>query len=265
MGTDATDLQVTRAQGVKTYKGFNEHAYRLIFPYENNFPNMVPHLLTILPNGAIENSKELIAEIERGLIAYTFPQDVETSVAQTVVNTDDTLAWKGNRYSETPFVAKMGDKYRLVQTWPTKFNDKFKQDFAPKQNNPDPKHFEVQAVKDFTACMDTLFGAGATTKCSIQFGHRVTVNNSPCYVGRTESLIAYLTENNKEMLAVGIKEMLPDGFVSTGEDGKGNKIEKPFHMEGNTQYVIYKKFGWETMGCCKRLDQFKKECDFIEA
>jgi len=35
-------------------------------------------------------------------------------------------------------------------------------------------------------------------------------------------------------------------------------------MEKNTQYVIYKKAGWETMGCCKPLEQFEKECEFLE-
>jgi len=49
--------------------------------------------------------------------------------------------------------------------------------------------------------------------------------------------------------------------MATGEDGKGNKIEKPSKMEANT--VIYQKVGWETMGCCKTKEQFDKEAEFF--
>lgn len=247
---------------VKKYRGFREHAYRLLFPYEKNFPDKDPDLLTILPSGLIENTKKLSAESERGLIAYTFAQFAEESVAQKIVDKDS--SWKGKPYSTTPFVKKFGDKYCLVQTWPTKFNDKFKQDFECKPNNPDPKKFEPEAVEAFKTCMETMFGADATKKSRIQFCHKVTENNAPCYVGLTESLLTYLKENKQEMMAVGIKELTPDGFVANGEDGKGNKIEKPFKMERNTQYVVYKKFGWESMGCCKTLEQFEKEAEFLE-
>jgi len=252
-----------RAQQVKIYKGFREHAYRLLFPYEDKFPNMAPDLLTILPNGVIETTKKLAAESERGLIAYTYPQFVEPGVAQRLVDKADS-SWKDRPYSDTPFVEKSGGKYRLVQTWPTKFNAKFKQDFVCKETNTDPKHFELAAVEAFTACVETLFGTSATDRSRIQYCHKVTENNFPCYVGLTESLMTYLQMNQPEMMGVGIKEMTPDGFVATGEDGKKNKVEKQFRMEKKTYYVVYKKVGWETMGCCKTLEQFLKESEFLE-
>ena len=65
------------------------------------------------------------------------------------------------------------------------------------------------------------------------------------------------------MTGVGIKSMTETGFVATGEDGKGNKVEKSFTMDPKTKYVIYKKVGWETMGCCKTKAQFDKECEFL--
>lgn len=65
------------------------------------------------------------------------------------------------------------------------------------------------------------------------------------------------------MSEISIKEMNDNGFVACGEDGKRNKIEKPFTMTANTAYVVYKKMGWETMGCCKTKDQFDRECEFI--
>lgn len=247
---------------VEKYEGFREHAYRLLFAYENRFPNMAPDLLTILPSGVIETIKKLDTGSERGLITYTYPQYIEASVAQQIVDNVDS-SWKGTPYSQTPFVTQAGGKYRLVQTWPMKFNDKFRQDFVCLYTNPDPKHFDPAAVEAFKACIETMFGADATNKTPIQFCHKVTENNFQCYVGLTESLIHYLKENKQEMMEAGIKEMTSDGFVATGEDGKGNKFEKPFKMERKTKYVIYKKFGWETMGCCKTLEQFTKECEFL--
>merc|ERR1711874_785402 len=107
-----------------------------------------------------------------------------------------------------------------------------------------------------------MFGTGATNKTRIEYCHKQTENTFPCYVGVTELLIEYLKKNKGEMMAIGIKEMHKDGFLANGEDGKGNKIEKPFKMEPNTKYVVYKKVGWESMGCCKTLDQFIAECDF---
>merc|ERR1712110_1302282 len=58
---------------IQKYSGFTEHAYRFMYNYEDKFTES-PKLLTILPNGTIEK--------EKGLIAYTYPQDIETSAAQ---------------------------------------------------------------------------------------------------------------------------------------------------------------------------------------
>jgi len=247
---------------VKKYTGFKEHAYRLLFPFEDKFPDMAPDLLTILPSGVIENFKKLEAEKERGLIAYTHAQFVKAGVAQKVVDNPES-SWSAKAYSETPFVRMSGGKYSLVQTWPTRFNAKFKEDFDCKEATTDTKHFEPGAVQAFKTCMETMFGAGATNKSPIQYCHKVTTNNFPCYVGLTENLKDRMRKNPAEMEEVGIKELTEDGFLSTGQDGKNNPVEKPFKMEKNTQYVIYKKVGWETMGCCKPLEQFERECEFL--
>jgi len=261
MGTCCSE----QATPVKKYKGFKEHAYRLLFPYEDQFPDLAPDLITVLPSGKVETVKKLNAEKPKGLIAYTYAQFVEAAVAQQVVD-NEASPWKGTKLSETPFVTMSGGKYSLVQTWPTNFNDKFKQDFDCKETNSDQKHFEPAAVKAFKTCIENekLFGAGATDKIKIQYCHKVTENTNPCYVGMTESLKEYLQENQAEMTAVGIKELTSDGFVSTGVDGKNNSLEKPFTMDKATKYVIYKKVGWETMGCCKTLEQFEKECEFLK-
>jgi len=260
----------SKGPGVTQYKGFKEHAYRLLFPYEDNFPEIdpAPFLLTILPSGVIENSKSLIAEKERALIAYVFSQAITKDVMAGKAVDFAESPWHGKAYTETPFVksrAMAGDKHTLVQTWPTKINEKFKKDFKITESNPDMKKFEAAAVNDFKACIQEMFGKDAVKKVSIKFCHKATDNEFPCYLGTTEDLLKYfsLKDNAAAMSAVGIKEMTSNGFLATGEDGKGNKIEKPFKMEPKIKYVIYKKVGWETMGCCKPKEQFDKECEFL--
>jgi len=178
----------------------------------------------------IENSKTLDAGKERGLIAYPFAQFVEASVAHKTVENAGS-SWKSKAYSETPFVTQSRGKYSLVQTWPTKFNAKFKEDFECKEANTDTKHFEPGAVQAFKTCVEILFGQGATDNSRIQHCHKVTVNNFPCYVGLTESLKDHLKKNPAEMMQVGIKELTLDGFVSTEKDGRDNPAEKPFKFE----------------------------------
>mmetsp|Transcript_2605 Transcript_2605/g.4938 ORF Transcript_2605/g.4938 Transcript_2605/m.4938 type:complete len:182 (+) Transcript_2605:2-547(+) len=50
-------------------------------------------------------------------------------------------------------------------------------------------------------------------------------------------------------------------FVSDGTDGDGNKFEKQFTMTEGEQYVVYRKMGWDTMGCPKLLQQFLRDAE----
>jgi len=257
-------LSTAGSMEVRKYNGFKEYANRLLFPYGDNFQTKAPSLLTILPSGVIENDKKLSAEKERGLIAYTYAQCVDEIVAGTVVDKAEST-WRGKPYCDTRFVKKSGMKHTLVQTWPTKINDKFKKEFKITDTNPDIKQFESAAVNEFKACIDELFGKDAVKKVGIKYCYKVTENKFPCYLGKAEALIEYLQDTKAAMQEVGIKDLTSDGFgfVASGEDGKGNKIEKPFKMEATTKYVIYKKVGWETMGCCKTKEQFDKEAEFF--
>jgi len=234
--------------------------------YEDHFPDKEPDLITILPTAVVETTKRLTPEKERGLIAYTFNQQIDKKLLEgQVVETTEESVWKGKKHTETPFIKdiKVGTKHTLIQTWPTKVNEKFKNDFKITETNPDTKKFQSSAVTDYKETIEALFGKEATKKVPIQYCHKKTDNKFPCYVGLTEDLLKCFQENKEAMTGVGIKSMTEKGFVATGEDGKGNKIEKSFTMDPKTKYVIYKKLGWETMGCCKTKSQFQKECDFV--
>merc|ERR1712107_723647 len=104
---------------------------------------------------------------------------------------------------------------------------------------------------------------GATKKVPVKYCKKKTENKNACYLGKTEQLLGYLNDNKEATDTIGIKEMTNNGFVATGKDGKGDKAEKTFTMEQKKEYVVYKKEGWETMGCCKLKDQFVKECEFV--
>jgi hypothetical protein len=250
---------------VNKYGSFEENAYRLVFPYEDQFPDKKPDLVTILPNGTVENSKKLEPEKERGLIAYTYGQKIEAKDVEGKNVQDPDSQWNGKPCTDTPFVKAFpgAKQYGLVQTWPTKFNEKFKQDFKLSDTNPDSKAFEASAVNDYKACMEALFGPDCCKKVPIQYATKTTVIDNPIYHGMTEDLRKLFLGSPAAMAECSIKEMTPTGFMSQGEDGKGTKLEKPFTMEANTEYVVYKKKGWESMGCCKTKVQFDKECKFL--
>ena len=78
--TLCTGAGVATNNKVSIYAGFSEHAYRLVFNFEDSYGPA--HLTTVLPCGTVENEKILEAEKGKGLIAYTFPQTMTAEVAQ---------------------------------------------------------------------------------------------------------------------------------------------------------------------------------------
>jgi len=229
---------------VKKTGGFTENAYRFVFAYEDNFKDGAPpHLQTILPSGKIENEKVLNPEAERGLIAYTYSQKMADK------KTADLFKAQGS-----PFVFdKNGEPY-VMQTWPTRFNEKFKKDFTLYKypNNPDPTHFEVEALEDFKRVALKLFQRSGDEDPPLWLGVRQSENKLPMYEGSGSQLMALLRLRHdiREELSI-IKILEPDGFLSKFTDGKNKEGEKPFHMDLNRPYCLYTKQGWETMACVK--------------
>merc|ERR1711933_618863 len=111
--------------------------------------------------------------------------------------------------------------------------------------------------------MVRLFGPAAADR-PILFCHNKTENTSPAVVGTSEEVLSHLIENPELMRKLAIhsvdKEAL--SFVSDGTDGDGNNFEKQFTMTEGEQCVVYRKMGWETMGCSKPLQQFLRDAEF---
>jgi hypothetical protein len=223
----------------------------------------------------VENNKVLNPEKEHGLIAYTHPQSMSDETAELRVeqqpggNVDGSIAMdeKNRTLRDTAFVWRREDGTNaVVQTWPTSLNAKFHQDFEiSKGVNRDPAKFVPQAVSEFKQAMVELFGSAATS-CPIWFCSKKLASTSPAVVGLCEEVLAHLKEHPELMRELAIASIDSDGlgFVSDGRTGKGQTFVKPFRLKPGEQYVVYRKTGWETMGCSKPLDQFLHEANFHE-
>merc|ERR1719410_1081314 len=158
------------------------------------------------------------------MLSYTFPQKIDSDNQLLEGALEDTgSTWDGKPLVDTPFVKQcLLRHHSLVQVWPTKFNDKFKQDFTCSELNPDIRKFEAAAISDFKSCIEEMFGEDATKKVRIQYCQKKTQNRFPCYLGKTEQLLKYFKDNERDMEEVQIRKLLPDGFVAGGENESGS-------------------------------------------
>jgi len=254
------------------YPGFTEHACRLVFPFEDHFAPDIPQLLTIMPSGVVETNTMLEPQKEEALIAFTYPQSISDELAESPVlfkpdgNVDDhaPVDSSGCILCDTPFVWRRQDGTNaLVQTWPTTINEKFRKTFEISEGaNPDSNKFQPQAVSEFQEAMAQLFGPAAANR-PILFCHKKTENTSPAVVGTSEEVLAHLSENPELMHKLAILTVDREGlsFVSDGTDGDGNKFEKHFTMTEGEHCVVYRKIGWDTMGCTKPFQQFLRDAE----
>jgi len=257
------------------YPGFTEHAYRLVFLFEDHFAPDIPQLLTVMPSGVVETNTMLEPQKQEALVAFTYPQSISDELAESPVlfkpdgNVDDNAPADsiGRILRDTPFVWRREDGTNtLVQTWPTTVNDKFRKTFEISEGkNPDSKKFQPQAVSEFQEAMVRLFGPAAANR-PILFCHKKTENTSPAVMGTSEEVLAHLSEHPELKCKLAILSVDREGlsFVSDGTDGDGNKFEKHFTMTEGEQCVVYRKMGWDTMGCTKPLQQFLCDAELYQ-
>lgn len=254
---------------VCVFPGFTEHAYRLVFPYEERFAPATPHLMTVMPSGVVETTAILKPDKEDALIAFTYSQTISNELAESRVSLNPETSKipvdsSPKKLCETAFVWRREDgTHALMQTWPTSLNDKFRKTFEISEGtNPDPDKFEPQAVSEYQTAMQKLFGSGADS-CPILYCHKKTENKSPAVVGSSEDVLAHLKTNPELMSQLTIKSIDSEGlgFVSDGTEGDGKKFEKHFTLTPGEQTVVYQKVGWDTMGCTKPLDQFLRDAE----
>jgi len=225
-----------------------------------------------MPSGVVETNTMLEPKKEEALIAFTYPQSISDELAESPVlfkldgNVDDNAPMdsSGRILRDTSFVwCREDGTNALVQTWPTTINDKFRKTFEISEGtNPDSNKFQPQAVSEFQETMVRLFGPAAANRPTL-FCHKKTENTSPAVVGTTEEVLVHLSENPELMRKLAILSVDREGlsFVSDGTDGDGNKFEKHFTMTEGEQCVVYRKIGWDTMGCTTPLQQFLRDAE----
>jgi len=261
------------AEKVRVYPGFTEHAYRLVFPFEDNFAPKAPRVLTVMPSGVVETNVILKPKKEAALIAFTYPQSMPNEFVDHAVEYEEeghegcTETRRPKTLRETAFIwSRQNGTNALVQTWPTSVNKKFQESFEiSKGKNPDTKKYEPQAVSEFQECMKRMFGDEATHP-EIWFCHKETVNTAPAVSGVAENVLKHIKEDPELMrkLAILSVDIEGLGFVSDCTDGNGKKSVKHFTMTAGEHCVVYSKAGWLTMGCTKPLEQFLRDCDLHE-
>jgi len=212
---------------------------------------------------------------EKGLIAYAYPQDISDEAAELAVpqskdgnaESDTATDGKGRKLCETAFVWRRQDGTNaLVQTWPTNLNEKFRKDFEISEGvNQDSTKFLPQAASEFQEAMVQLFGPAADS-CPLWFCHKRLISTSPAVVGFGEDVLSHVNERPELMRELSIASIDTEGlgFVADGTNGKGEKFEKHFRLTAGEEYVLYRKTGWDTMGCIKPLHQFLSEADLHE-
>jgi len=262
-------------QAVRIYPAFTEHTYRIVFPFEEHFAPKAPHLLTIVPSGTVENDKVLEPKKEKGLITFAYPQTISDEAAELPVpqpqdgsaDGNSAMDGKGRKLCETPFVwCREDGTNALVQTWPTNLNEKFRQDFEIFGGaNPDSAKFLPQAVAEFQEAMVKLFGPAANI-CPVWFCHKKLSSTSPAVVGFSEDVLAHVNEHPELMRELSIASVDTEGlgFMADGTNGKGEKFEKHFRLTPGEKCVLYRKMGWDTMGCIKPLHQFLGDAELHE-
>lgn len=191
---------------------------------------------------------------QRALCAFPFQQSMEDKVAgqHRLVDPNNKFV-RDNRSDGT---------YGLSHCWPVKYNAKWKEQFKTTDKNPNKSYFSPRMAAEYRECMALLFGE-LSKPCKVLYCTKTTVNETKALVGTAEQLIDFLRVRPKLQEELKIIKLFPDGFTTRVTVKGRADTEKQFRMQSDGQaQVVYMKFGHETMGCCKPLTLFYKDCEF---
>lgn len=239
--------------GVRTYQGYYEDAYRLLFAYEEHFGDRPepPQLATITPAGVLETHKFLVPRPGKGIIAYPYTQDLQEQLAADAARHADAHVW-----------TRADGSQALVQCWTIAYNDEFRASFSVHEHNPDPSIYDPRAVAEFERTCRAIFGDDATTRVPMRYCHRRSINvgHHPVYVGTGGALLALLRASPEIREALGIVEVTAQGFSATHTTPRtGEKGSLHMTLAAASEYALYTKRGWHTMACATPFEQFTRD------
>lgn len=233
--------------------GFKATERRLVFAHGNQMSTS-PTLFTVLPSGQMEGSlegKPLKPTREKGLITYPYVQ-------QHIDNPD-----KAKELFDTNCVWEDGKgKFPVVQLWTVNINKYFRDAFEITEENPDTKHFHLEAIDNLMKTLEALFGEEAT-KEKVKYCTKTTLNIDRTFLGTPAQFGTFFGIE-------GVKEALNiiSGDQNTIEvetlDKSGNKGQQMFRFDNgdDTLHVLYKRKGFTSFWCLKSKEQFEHDCEF---
>jgi len=242
--------------GLKVYAGFNAKERRLVFVHGDSF-KACPTLFTILPTGVTEGAKEgkkLPPTKEKGLVTYPYVQFLDAASAQPHLHTH--CVWKVDE-----------NRYALVQLWTINVNDEFRKVFDEPSGdtrqgaeNPDPTHFQPEAVENLYTAVAGLFGEQAR-ELQVKYCTKETLNIDRTYVGTCEQFNRFLS-NEGVPRSLGIENFVDNDIQVRTLDKKGNTGTQTFSFgtDDGVEQVLYKRNGFTSFMCVKSLTQFAVDC-----
>jgi len=247
-----TVRDVESAGSVKVYGGYEESAYRYVFPYKEQYKkkkDKLQNLITVLPTAQRENDEPLLHNDEAGLIAYTKSQDMEPDLAKKQPKVVDPFVWARDD----------GKTFAVVQTWPVEINKAFEQAFRKVENpESDPVHFEPRALSEFKTSMRKLFQLpkSGDDELKVMSVVRERKHETPIYIGTGEYLMAMLRISKTVREELMIESLVGRKCLQCRWECEGRTGTHQWQLDLSTEFCLYLKQGWDTMACIKPKTQF---------
>jgi len=256
---------------------------------------VAPKLLTVMKDGSIE-TEEVCRPVEDGAcIAYAYAQSPMVEGLKQILKMKESSGenWPKAPYGDLvePYIFERPDgTTALVQTWPTAFNDQWRDRFAERypflEPNPNPDAFEGVAADDFAIAMERAWNNGACTtidrvsdkiKERIEYCVATAENDSIACIGDGRALIDFLKASDDaraefNIMDPAVSTQLGSSEVTYSFISKCTYPHEPakdaedqtklFNLYPDTRYVLYMKDGWERMACVKPEDQFFREAEW---
>ena len=174
-----------------------------------------------------------------------------------------------------PFIWKEKDKNILVQTWPVDYNESFKKSYiiSNKYITGDTifnkQNFPPKTIDNFKMTCSKLFGKNSvSSKNPI---HLCYWKRDPTYCnvyeGLGKDLLQFLLDHKSVMKKLKIMKIINklNNYSFTSIIKINGKISgnKNFYIKPNDNYVLYTKFGYQTMAIMTPSKDFMKNNELI--
>ena len=263
----ATELAL---HDIKVYQSYREAVHLLLFHYGANFGHLSkrpelrsvpiaagshsgePVQLPTLPEHEDKGSEAKLST--RALASHARPLDVTD-----VVRGESVLAEMGDTFVYKRANGSIG----VTMPWCVDYDEQFQREFECSYMNPDPNHFQVQAIVEFERTIRKLFGRDALKRGTVVFAKQTRENDGPVFVGPAVALAKYLQAHPETVEAMSIAKLLPDGFMAIRlsydeEEMRHDFIKVSWPRDGTC--ALYIRLGQDVHATVVPLEDFQRDC-----